>query len=384
MTAIDNDGDGIVEYVLYLQETLTQVIAKSDSKETTTLNTFNSNKAIDNEDIVTEADLAEGDLVLTVSYGGKYHVSTPNVVTGQMESYSSSKTKEQTITVGGTEYHPSYIQYKADTADNTYEFDVLKCDNGGVEFDSDYDFILDSNGNVIAYRPSEQGLYDYALVLEIEGSKDTGFKTDRAKLVLTDGSVKTVDLSKDYKNDKSIDQYDIVTYKVDEDNEYVLKEVKLTQSVTNSATFDLENDVARITTGGSSNSKNTFVVRDDSKDYTAYTGVKNAPSVKAQDLSIGGSGIDNAKEQVSAYWYCKSGDIVTARGECPGTLAYAPQGENGFGYDPIFFVPEKKKTFAQLTAEEKNAISHRGRALQLFQEKLAAYLAGQKEQSNRI
>ena len=152
------------------------------------------------------------------------------------------------------------------------------------------------------------GLQRLRLVLEIEGSKDTGFKTDRAKLVLTDGSVKTVDLSKDYKNDKSIDQYDIVTYKVDEDNEYVLKEVKLTQSVTNSATFDLENDVARITTGGSSNSKNTvyansktmFVVRDDSKDYTAYTGVKNAPSVKAQDLSIGGSGIDNAKEQVSA------------------------------------------------------------------------------------
>ena len=88
---------------------------------------------------------------------------------------------------------------------------------------------------------------------------------------------------------------------------------------------------------------------------------------------------------VSAITLCMpSGDIVTARGECPGTLAYAPQGENGFGYDPIFFVPEKKKTFAQLTAEEKNAISHRGRALQLFQEKLSAYLAGQKEQSNRI
>ena len=55
MTAIDNDGDGIVEYVLYLQETLTQVIAKSDSKETTTLNAFNKNKAIDNENIVTDA-----------------------------------------------------------------------------------------------------------------------------------------------------------------------------------------------------------------------------------------------------------------------------------------------------------------------------------------
>ncbi len=95
--------------------------------------------------------------------------------------------------------------------------------------------------------------------------------------------------------------------------------------------------------------------------------------------------LDRKCRFVSAITLCMpSGDIVTARGECPGTLAYAPQGENGFGYDPIFFVPEKKKTFAQLTAEEKNAISHRGRALQLFQEKLSAYLAGQKEQSNRI
>ena len=95
--------------------------------------------------------------------------------------------------------------------------------------------------------------------------------------------------------------------------------------------------------------------------------------------------LDRKCRFVSAITLCMpSGDIVTARGECPGTLAYAPQGETGFGYDPIFFVPEKKKTFAQLTAEEKNAISHRGRALQLFQEKLAAYLAGQKEQSNRI
>lgn len=85
--------------------------------------------------------------------------------------------------------------------------------------------------------------------------------------------------------------------------------------------------------------------------------------------------LDRKCRFVSAITLCMpSGDIVTARGECPGTLAYAPQGENGFGYDPIFFVPEKKKTFAQLTAEEKNAISHRGRALQLFQEKLAAYL----------
>ena len=69
-----------------------------------------------------------------------------------------------------------------------------------------------------------------------------------------------------------------------------------------------------------------------------------------------------------------NGDVICARGECPGTIAYAPQGEGGFGYYPVFFVPGLKKTFAQLSPEEKNAISHRGRALRAFQEKLEEYL----------
>ena len=69
-----------------------------------------------------------------------------------------------------------------------------------------------------------------------------------------------------------------------------------------------------------------------------------------------------------------NGDVISARGECPGTIAFAPMGEGGFGYDPVFFVPQLKKTFAQLTAEEKNAISHRGKALEAFQVKLKEYL----------
>ena len=200
MTAIDNDGDGIVEYVLYLQETLTQVIAKSDSKETTTLNAFNKNKAIDNENIVTDANLSEGDLVLVASYGGKYHVSTPNVVTGQMESYSSSKTKEQTITVGGTEHHPSYILFAADAADNTYEFNVLDCGTkDGVDFDIDYDFILDSNDNVIAYRPSSKGVGDYALILDsgYDPGRTNSNPTGEVKVLLADGTEKLYTLNFD-------------------------------------------------------------------------------------------------------------------------------------------------------------------------------------------
>ena len=69
-----------------------------------------------------------------------------------------------------------------------------------------------------------------------------------------------------------------------------------------------------------------------------------------------------------------NGDVLSARGESQGTIAYAPMGEGGFGYDPVFFVPGLKKTFAQLSPEEKNAISHRGRALEQFKAKLEEYL----------
>ena len=69
-----------------------------------------------------------------------------------------------------------------------------------------------------------------------------------------------------------------------------------------------------------------------------------------------------------------NGDELTAEGDCYGTIAFAPMGENGFGYDPIFLVPDKRKTFAQLTADEKNAISHRGNALRAFAVELENYL----------
>ena len=82
-----------------------------------------------------------------------------------------------------------------------------------------------------------------------------------------------------------------------------------------------------------------------------------------------------AAKFVSVITCCfPNGDVLTARGECSGSIAYAPMGEGGFGYDPVFFVPELKKTFAQLSAGEKNAISHRGKALEAFKEKLEEYL----------
>ena len=68
------------------------------------------------------------------------------------------------------------------------------------------------------------------------------------------------------------------------------------------------------------------------------------------------------------------GTELTAQGECSGTIAYAPLGNGGFGYDPVFLYPPLRKTFAQLTAEEKNEISHRGNALRVFAAELKEYL----------
>ena len=64
------------------------------------------------------------------------------------------------------------------------------------------------------------------------------------------------------------------------------------------------------------------------------------------------------------------GQTIQARGEIHGELTREPAGENGFGYDPIFYYPPLGKTTAELDPEEKNAVSHRGNALKVFYEKL--------------
>jgi len=58
-----------------------------------------------------------------------------------------------------------------------------------------------------------------------------------------------------------------------------------------------------------------------------------------------------------------NGQVLTYTGECSGIILYEPVGTNGFGYDPFFYYPPLKKTFAQLSVEEKSGVSHRGQAM---------------------
>ncbi len=68
-----------------------------------------------------------------------------------------------------------------------------------------------------------------------------------------------------------------------------------------------------------------------------------------------------------------NGDIISARGECEGAIGYEKKGESGFGYDPLFMV--NGKSFAEMNAEEKDKLSHRGKALNLLSEQLKNYVS---------
>ncbi len=105
-----------------------------------------------------------------------------------------------------------------------------------------------------------------------------------------------------------------------------------------------------------------------------YMGEKTSYRIKNQIIIDRLNGVPDLAR--SARFVCviaaafPDGRMETARATIEGRIAHEPAGENGFGYDPIFYYPEYKKTTAQMTAEEKNAISHRGKALRIIKELL--------------
>jgi len=73
------------------------------------------------------------------------------------------------------------------------------------------------------------------------------------------------------------------------------------------------------------------------------------------------------------------GPALTYEGDCEGEIALSPVGENGFGYDPLFYYPPLGKTFAQMSTIEKNEVSHRGRALRELRSEFPKVLAWLKQ-----
>lgn len=109
--------------------------------------------------------------------------------------------------------------------------------------------------------------------------------------------------------------------------------------------------------------------------YSArYMGEETPYSVKNASLIERLSGVPD--EERSARFVCAiaaafpSGEVITAHGEIEGRIDYEEKGTNGFGYDPIFYIPSFGKTTAELSESEKNSISHRGQALNRIKEEL--------------
>ena len=109
--------------------------------------------------------------------------------------------------------------------------------------------------------------------------------------------------------------------------------------------------------------------------YSArYMGENTDYHVKNGNLIERLSGVPDEKR--TARFVCAiaaafpDGSVKTVRGTMEGRIGYEEKGENGFGYDPIFFLPEYGCTSAELSMEEKNKISHRGKALQAIKEEL--------------
>ncbi len=109
--------------------------------------------------------------------------------------------------------------------------------------------------------------------------------------------------------------------------------------------------------------------------YSArYLGEDTPYSVKNANLISRLEGVPD--EERTARFVCAiaavlpDGRELTTRAAIEGRIGYEEKGQGGFGYDPIFFVPQFGKTTAELTAEEKNKVSHRGKALELMKEEL--------------
>lgn len=112
--------------------------------------------------------------------------------------------------------------------------------------------------------------------------------------------------------------------------------------------------------------------------YASSDGARIQRLLDELEQAAAASGLDNRRADFVAALAVAdpSGTVrLEVEGSCPGEILRSPQGEGGFGYDPVFFVPETGQTFAEMDRALKGTIGHRGRAFALLHPQLQALLA---------
>ncbi len=107
--------------------------------------------------------------------------------------------------------------------------------------------------------------------------------------------------------------------------------------------------------------------------YSArYAGEGASDAQKIEKLlgELGDEKNRRAKFVTNAAFIFPDGREIVTQGEVHGRILYEPAGENGFGYDPVFYCTELEKSFAEATPEQKNSVSHRSRALKALYEEI--------------
>ena len=211
---IDNDDDGDAEYVLYLQETLSEVQRYNDRAETITFYAPNRDSndelqstatpiAVDFADVVFEDEVATDDVILYVQYGGRTYIKLADYVTGTMARIDRDRDNEQYVTLdSGEEYRQSYILDAATPVDVDLTRFHIATAREDIGFDTEYDFFLDSTGQyIIAARPAEETIANYALVLESAWTLNALDRSGQVKILMADGTEGTYTIDWDESRD---------------------------------------------------------------------------------------------------------------------------------------------------------------------------------------
>ena len=270
-------------------------------------------------------------------------VEVAESVEGTLDKYTLNKN----LTLGDTEYkYSKNISFSAIGGQSS------------MTTKSDYIVYLDANGLVIYVDEQEFDPSQYAYVLYTQSSS-TRFGKDQAQLVMSDGTVKTVDTDDDYTKLQGT----IVYYRADDNGEYSLREAanvhKNSSTIFTTAdddikthgvlsggspVFDMRNTRAKIDTNGTAagevygNSETVFVVAETNKttgktDYSVYTGIKNAPTIKSDDPTTTDTVETNDVEMV--YTTSGTSDVVTFA-FIDATNAYTTNGK----HDVVFLAGE--------------------------------------------
>ena len=306
----DNDNDSVIitEVNTYVG-TITKTVKATDKKDAYVVVAPESEKPTNFKNEFETDDKFEDDDYVLYTYSLKEKeiesVAAATKVEGTVtvaENSVTNNSDKKALTINGTKYKASAKISGENLSD--------------VSVKQDYTIYLDSYGYMI-YVEENEAIGDYALILNIKQGSNDWYLGNRAELLFTDGTTKIVTTDKDYFTKKSMAKNDIVTYKVNDDGEYVLKALDSKKIVTGEEkTLVMENNKAGIKIDGTTytaNSASTFVVADagSTDDFTAYVGIKSAPSIN----TTGATGKD---DKASTYAYCKSGKMITVMFVFPG------------------------------------------------------------------